>query len=202
MATVIVPTKLTHRAGSTSSGKHYVPGEVVLPHYSVTGTTGTVTWSDGGAGGTFNPATGTATDYTPANKTQSVIIQASDSGAGGVDTQALDVTATFPIHPNVDYEVELDNDTKESFARDKSRTTREDGPAQEARRLELLARHKVELVELRAFWLFHRKIISFYYQDVETDLLYIVIFNSGLKKRPKGAQTFDMSVIVKGNVTS
>jgi len=172
----------------------------VLPFYSSTGQTGTVTWSDGAAGGVFTPPTGASTTYKPPNKSTVVTVQASDSGAGGIGTKTLDITATFPIHPNKDYEVEIDDDTKESFARDKSRTTRQDGPVFETRRLELLARHKPEMVELRAFWLFHRKTIDFYYQDVETDLLYLVNFFSGLKKRVAGAQTCDMSVIVKGSI--
>lgn len=201
MALNITATKLTHRTGSANTGPHYIAGEQPLPHYTSTGQTGTVTWSDNGAGGTFNPAQGAQTDYTPANKTQAIVITATDSGAGGNGTKALDVKATFPLQPNVDYEVELDDDTKESFARDKSRTTRTDGPAFEARRLELLARHKPQHTELRAFWLFHRKTIAFYYQDVETDLLYLVNFNSGLKARPKGAARVDMSVIVKGAVS-
>lgn len=203
MALVITASKLVHRAGSPNAGPHFVNGETPLPHYSVTGATGVVTWDDGGAGGSFVPATGAATDYTPINRTQSITIGATDSGSGGADTQALEVVATFPLQPNRGYDLDLDRDVQESLARDKSRTTRQDGPATESRQLEFLERLKPERDELRAFWLFHDKVIRFYYSDVATaELVANCWHDSGLKQSvaPDTPNAFNMSVVVKGNL--
>jgi hypothetical protein len=202
MALVITASKLVHRAGSLSNGAHFVNGET-LPHYSAAGSTGVVTWSDGGKGGSFVPATGIATDYTPLNRTQSIVITATDSGAGGVGTKSLSVVGTFPLQPDKGYELDTDDDTQESLARDKSRTTRQDGPVTESRQLELLARIVDERIELKSFWLCHRKVIHFYYYDVATgELVAEVWFDSGLKQRVAvdAPNSFDMSVVIKGNL--
>ena len=202
MALVITSSKDVHRAGSPNVGPHYINGESPVPHYSAAGQTGAVTWSDGGAGGTFNPAVGTETDYTPANKTRSIIITATDSGAGGVGTKALSVKATFPLEPNRGFDIDTDDDTKESFARDKSRTTRQDGPVLERRALELLGRLiATERAELRTFWLWHRKTIPFYFKDNATgELVANCTHDSGLKQQvsPDDPNACNMSVVVKG----
>ena len=202
MPLVITASKTVHRAGSPNVGAHFVNGETV-PHYSSAGQTGAVTWSDGGAGGTFNPAIGPETDYTPLNRTQAIVITATDSGAGGQGTKNLAVNATFPLQPNKAYGLDTDNDTKESKARDGSRTTREDGPAYESRQLEFLGRYKTERTELRAFWLFHKKTITFYYSDAVTnELIANCWHDSGLRQRaaPDAPDSFDMSVVVKNEV--
>jgi len=202
MALIVTSTKATHRAGSKLyPAVHHVQGETPLPVLSATGGTGTISWSDFGAGGTFTPATGASgIVYTPPDEAKSVTIQASASGSGGTGTTVIVLTSTFPIQPQIDYDIDLDDDTKMHTMRDRTRYYQVEGPAFESRSLTFLDREKTEQQTLEAFWNFHRKTLDFTYIDVAQGRTYLAKFISGLKTKMRGEDSFDMSCTIEGKL--
>lgn len=201
MALALTNSKPVFRAGSTRyPAVHHVQSEMPLPHLTSANQTGVVSWADSPAGGTFTPATGAATDYKPTNVSQLVTIVAADSGAGGTGSLVIAVTATFPIQPQVGYEIDLDDETKVEYMRDRTAYFQVEGGAFENRPLIFLDREGAERNTLRAFWLAHKKTEAFYYIDVETNLTYLARFTSGIKTRVAGADSYDMSCTISGDL--
>ena len=203
MALTVISSKVAHRAGSQLyPAVHHVDGETPKPVLSASGGTGTISWSDFGAGGTFSPTTGASgIVYTPPNKTMLVTIQASASGSGGTGQTTIALTSTFPIQPQIDYDIDLDDETKVQTMRDRTKYFQVEGPAFEGRPLAFLDREKSEQEVLEAFWLFHRKTIDFTYIDVAHGRVYLAKFISGLKSKMRGENSFDMSCTIEGNLT-
>jgi len=195
MALTITTSKISYRAGS-----QWVDGDLVFPIVTATaGATGTVNWSDGGKGGTFQGLSSTSAAYIPANKSQSVIITGLDTGAGGSGTVAIQVSGTFPLQPNLGYETQLDSDTKMARARGGTRYFREDYPQEVALSLSCERRSRPEMEAAREFWRFHRKVTPFYYLDIETGMLNLVRFESAISYKFDGAQWWSMTFAVRGD---
>lgn len=200
MALILTNTKPAVRAGSLLyPAVHHVQGETPLAHLTASGASGVVSWTDND-GGIFTPATGLAVDYQPPNKTKTQTVVATDSGAGGSGSSLVTVVATFPIQPQVGYDVDLDDDTKVERMRDRTAYFQVEGPAFEGRPLIFLDRDGDERAVLFNFWEFHRKSGQFFYIDVETLRTYLVRFISGVKARVAGADSYDMSCTIDGNI--
>lgn len=193
---------LVYRAGSLadSDAVSRVRGAIPNPNYTASSPASLVTWSDNGADGVFTTS-GTnheIASYIPRNKSQVITITATDS-ANSFDL-TLTVFATLPLHPNVNYEVETDIETKIAFARDRTRYFREDGAEEISWVLGWDNRDKGAVDELRQFWLDHRKVVQFYIVDVESDIVNKVWFTSSIKHVPAGSNRFAMVASVKGIV--
>lgn len=190
----------TYRAGSLapSTALSRIRGASPNPVFTAVGHSGTTTWSDGGAGGVFDlsGSDNSVAAYTPANKTQSIVISATD----GVNTKtySLSVFATIPVYPQFGYEQELDVETKVKMARDRTRYFREDGEVEVSWVFAWSEREKDQYLELMRFWRDHRKVTQFYLVDTEGDLLNKVWFNSSFKAIASGANRWALSAAFKG----
>jgi len=173
MALSVLPTKVVHRAGALES-----PGETPLPGYIASGNTGTVSWSDGGAGGTFSPTTGLNTTYTPANKTRAVTVRATDS-LNTVNT-ALQVYGTFPLQPVIGYNFVIDQLTQVSYDRDGKPVFREDGDETLTFDNQYRARTLIDYMIALQFWRDHKKVIQFYYYEPQLAWIKLVRFSAPL----------------------
>jgi hypothetical protein len=206
MAFSVTTSKATHRTGSVR-----VPGDTVLPVITATGAIGNVGFTDNGAGGAFtnvvNNGGGTwSATYAPRNLTRDgshprapvVLITAVDHGAFVIASVTIAVTATFPQNPNVGYPIDLDDETKVSYARDKTPAFDENDDVTIGWSLEMRNREPVDVREMRIFWLHHRKTITFFCYDRETGLLVRVRFDSGVRTIVDGAETYKMTCVVKG----
>lgn len=202
-----MPTSITeatsmtaYRAGSNADAGALsrIRGALPLPVFTAVGYSGTVSWSDNGAGGDFalSGTDNSVAIYTPRNKTQSVTITAL-SGAGSVN-RALAVTGTLPLHPQLGGEFELDVETKVKYARDRTRYAREDGVPESAWVFAWSDRENADRAELVEFWQDHRKTTQFYLVDIEANLLNRVWFNSSLKAVPEGVNRWAMSAAFRG----
>lgn len=201
MALVLTNTKPAVRAGSLLyPAVHYVQGETPLAHISAAGGTGTISWTDND-GGIFTPATGAAVDYQPPNKTKTQTVVASAATSGGSGSTLVTVIATFPLQPQVGYEIDLDDETRVEFMRDRTAYFQVEGPSFEDRPLAFIDRESDERATLEAFWDFHRKTKQFFYIDVETLRTYLCRFTSGVKTRVAGADSYDMTCTISGNLT-
>lgn len=191
-----------YRAGSNaaSGALSRIRGAVPSPTYTASGNTGLVTWDDNGAGGTFQVSgvNNVNAVYTPRNKTQNVVITATEGVVTTEDPLSLAVTATMPLQPQVGGEVEEDIETKVKFARDRTRYFREDGDIELAWAYGWDSRQDVDLAELRAFWRDHRKVVPFYLVDTEANILNHVWFTSSLKWVFRGANRWDIVGTFRG----
>lgn len=194
MPLTISSTKLIDRPGSA-----WVTGDAVRPLLSATGATGTVTFSDGGAGGTFETVSTTSAYYNAPNQSRQVVITGTDSGAGGMGTKTIQIYGTFPLQPNRGFETTFDNETKMRRARGGTRYFREDYVTEIALSIACERRGKDETKALRDFWARHRKVVPFYYFDVTTDVLAFVRFESGLVIRFESACWWTLTAGVKGD---
>lgn len=190
----------TYRAGSNAPGTalHRIRGALPKPLYTCNNPTGAVTWSDGGAGGTFAPSgvNNQNAIYTPKNKTQAVVISATDPA--NTKTIALTVFATVPVQPQFGFDVESDIETAIKFAKDRTRYFREDGDLEIGWVLAWDARPRDEFEELRQFWRDHRKINQLYMVDAESNILNKVWFTSSMKWVPAGANRFNLVASFRG----
>lgn len=184
-------SKATYRAGS-----EWVPAELVEPLLTATGNTGAVSWSDGGAGGTFDVQSSTTAYYTPANKTQVVTITGTDS-LGNSET-TIDIMGTFPLAETLGNEGGLERVTTEQRAVGGEKYYREEYDTEFETQLDCLGRQSDEVTALQAFWRHHRKINPFYYIDLETGVEQIVRFTSGLKWKRDGGDSTSLYCNVKG----
>jgi len=193
MPLAIASTKNSYRAGST-----WVPAEAAPPVVSTTGGTGTSTFSDNGAGGTFTTINTTSATYVPANKTQVVTITATD-GALATASRTIDVVATFPLNATWGNEEQLDRNTTVQRARGGTKYMREEDETEYTGQLDSLNRSNAELAAIQAFWRFHRKIVPFHYLDMDTGVDQIVRFTSPLRWKKGGADSWDIFSNVIGN---
>jgi hypothetical protein len=207
VAIAVTRTKATHRAGATvpvgaPSPKPYVTGETPLPQFTGTGSGANINWSDGGVGGTFNPATtanGQATTYTPTNEERVVTILGTDSGTpANTGTNTITIQATIPLNPAMGYETDSDQDTKSLEAKDKTPAIATYGPIFDSTPLQWMGRVKVQWQMLRNFWNYHRRVKLVWFVDQETGEMYRVRFDSALRQKKNGANHFDMSATIKG----
>lgn len=202
MALVITEAnaQTTYRAGSNApaDAKFRVRGALPLPQFTASGLEDLVSWSDNGAGGTFEVFStfNEIAVYTPANKTQVVTITANDSDESG--EYALTVFGTIPVHPQLGYEIELDAETKTKKAKDGTQYHREDEPPTMGWAYAWDNRMDDEHAEMRQFWFNHRRVTPFYLVDVEGDVLNRVKFVSALKSAPNGANRWAMGASFKG----
>lgn len=192
-----------YRAGSNavSTAVSRVRGASPAPIYTAGSPSGTVSWSDGGAGGSFqlSGSGNSVAAYTPKNKTQVVTITATDASNSRQIT--LNVTATLPLYPQVGNELELDQETKIKKARDMTQYSREDGSPEVGYLLSWENRTGVDKTELMTFWYDHKKTKLFYYIDREGNLLTSVKFTSSFKAAFNGGDRFAMSAAIRGVYT-
>lgn len=166
-------TKTVHRAGAMES-----PGEMPLPQFTASGNTGTVNWSDNGAGGTFSPTSGLTTTYTPLNRTQLVKIRATDS-IGNVSV-ALQIYGTFPLQPFLGYNFTVDQPTQVSYDRDNLPVFREDGGETLSFENVYRRREIADFLVALTFWRHHHKVKPFYYYEPRLGWYKLLRFNSAL----------------------
>lgn len=189
-----------YRAGSLASASslYRIRGATPSPAFVAVSASGTVVWNDGGAGGSFilSGVGNSIASYSPANKTQAVVITAID--AANTVTRSLTVYGTLPVYPQIGYEMELDVDTKVKMARDRTRYFREDGALEAGWTFAWSEREKDQYLELMRFWRDHRKTKQFYLVDTEGDLLNLVWFNSSFKAIPSGANRWALSAAFRG----
>lgn len=190
-----------YRAGSNapSSALHRVRGEEDKPVFTAVAPSSAVAWSDNDAGGTFevSGSNNSIAVYTPANRSQTVQIAATDSG--GTATRALTVWGTMPVLPQVEMKRAFDVETKEKKARgDGTRYAREEEPVQITYTLAWENRDDSSDSEMLQFWLHHRKVIQFYIVDREGALINKVWFNSAFEDIFHGAQRWGMAAQFKG----
>jgi hypothetical protein len=196
MAIVINGTKSTFRAGAPEFG---IPSEAVDPVFSAVGAAGVVSWADNGAGGAFTTLSSTSASYRPPNETQVVTITGNDGGGNGSGFRTLDVSATFPLTGNWNSEGELDRETTEQRARGGTQYFREEEKDTFSQQIDCLGRGvATEGAALLAFWRFHRKVLPFYFLDVDTGELQKVRFTSAVRWRKTGGDIKDYFVNVKG----
>lgn len=189
-----------YRAGSNAPAGTLsrIRGALPNPTYTAVSPASPVTWSDNGAGGTFQvfSTNNEIAIYTPKNKTQLVVISAQDSGS--TVTRNLTVFGTIPIQPQAGAEFELDVETKVKYARDRTRYSREEGAPEASWVWAWDNRTKADKAELMAFWYDHRKTNLFYMVDTEGDILNKVFFNSSFKAAFNGANKWAMSAAFRG----
>jgi len=191
----------TYRAGSNAPVSYIsrIRGAIPNPVYVAVGNTGLVTWNDGGAGGTFvlSGLNSTTASYTPKNKTQAVIITATDTVPNSA-TKNLSVFGTMPLQPQVGVETEWDIETKTKLARDRTRYFREDGGLEIGYVYGWDNRMLIDKNELIQFWLDHRKVLLFWAVDTEGALQNQVWFISSIKAVFAGANRWNMAAGVRG----
>jgi hypothetical protein len=187
-----------YRAGSNaaSDALYRIRGATPKPIFTATAPSGTVTWGDGGAGGSFSPATGNTSTYTPANQTAAVVISAVDGA--NTSTRPLTVFGTMPVQPQFGFQTELDIETKVKMALDRTRYFRESGSLEMAWVMEWTRRQLDEVTELRAFWAWHRKSKQFYLVDVESNIMNLVWYVTSYPAIPKGGNNWDMTASFRG----
>jgi hypothetical protein len=191
-----------YRAGSTANdgAKHRIRRAQPDLEFTAVAHSGAVVWDDGAANGMFLIPLGAPDDsiaiYIPENKTQNVTISATD----GVNTVSYSLTTfgTIPLQPQVNFESELDQETKMKFARDRTRYFREDGSEEQAWTLAFDAREQDAKAELLAFWRAHRKVVPFWIIDTENDTMNKVWFVAPYKWVTAGGNRFNMIVAVRG----
>lgn len=192
-----------YRAGSNaaSDALSRIRGALPKPTYNANVPTSTVTWSDNGAGGSFevSGANNYIAVYTPKNLTQAVVITATDNTNS--KNISLTVTATLPLQPQVQFENELDIETKVKFARDMTPYFREDGTEQIGWTLGYDNRLTDAKAEMFTFWRGHRKVVPFYVIDVEGDLMNLVYFTSSIKSVFSGDGRWALAAGVRGAFT-
>ncbi len=191
MAITESSSRTTFRAGSNASGTATSRIRATTPALVFSGGSGT--WSDGGAGGTFSPTSGASSTYTPANKTQAVVV--ASVGAG---TYSIQIYGTLPLYPQIGGEIEWDVETKIKKARDLTPYFREDGPAEMGFVYGWANREKIDVQEMRDFWLAHRKVLPFYVIDPEIGNMNLCYFISSIKATLSTAGTWAISAGVKG----
>lgn len=180
--------RTVYRAGSLSSDpESRVRGESPALQFSG----GSGAWSDGGAGGTFSPSSGATATYTPANRTQSVII--SNSG-----TYTIQIYGTLPIYAQVGFDTEYDVDTKIKKSRTGKIYSREDGDPETEWMFGWEDRDLTQRNELAAFWKWHRKIRDFYVIDSEAAFRNLVRFTTSMKFKGYGSNRWAAAAGVKG----
>lgn len=185
------------RGGVRDTGRAYVQGDAVL--LTSNGSPATQ-WSDSGAGGEFVPANGIGANvtYYPPNETRTIHISVIDAGnAGYEDEKTLTVTGSVPLNPHAPVDVDIDDDTSVSYARDKTPTFRVDGPVFEGRAMQFLSRTSYQKELLRVFWNKHRKTKEVWVVDHE-GITYKGRFDSGLRIRENGANSYDITVTFRG----
>jgi hypothetical protein len=194
MALTITQNKTVHRTGSTAS-----PGESVLPSFTASGQTGTVSWSDGGVGGKFDPSTGATVTYYPKNRTAQVTITATDSGTAGSTSTAIQIYATFPFQPSVELPLTIAREKKERRVRDGTPWRRSSQQLYGNYKLTLSRRDRTTMEELVSFLDYHDyNQLKFYYSDLEGRYLWVVDSDSDLEVIAHGYCQFTMNVLIRG----
>lgn len=192
----------TFRAGARQAETNIllVRGDILgfwIEHYNAAGS---VTFSDGGAGGEFVAAGGNLTRYYPANKTQIVTFTISD----GTTTRTLSTTfyATQPLNAQWGSGGSLDRETKEQKAKGGTSYFREEDNTMEFGQMDFNRRETYELDLITEFFAYHRKVKRFYYLDMDTGKLFLVRYTSELKWRKNGADDWDIFLNAKGYYTT
>ena len=187
--------QVVYRAGSNAplTALSRVRGATPALQFTAVSPSGTVSWGDNGAGGTFNlsGAGNSIADYVPANKTQVVLITATD-GAGSVN-YTVTIFATFPLYPQLGHETEMDVDTKIKKARDGTKYFREDGAIEMGWVMAWDNRLTVDRQEALDFWQYHRKVREFYLVDILGAMQNKVFFNSSIKSIGNGENRWALS---------
>lgn len=202
MASIITEAtdQVVYRAGSTASdtAKSRIRGSLPYLEFTASGPNGTVTWGDGSAGGMFlvSGANDEVMNYIPRNQSKAITISATDGD--GTIGRALTIEATFPIHPQVGFEGEIDIETKIKMAKDRTRYFREDGAEEVGWVFGFDARENDARMEIQTFWRDHRKVVPFWLIDTESDMMNRVWFISSFKWIVGGANKFNMVVGFKG----
>jgi hypothetical protein len=207
MAVVVTElnNQVLYRQGSLAPAGYLnrIRGGVPELYYTAAGNSGAVTWTDGGAGGTFQVSGSNNVNaiYKPRNKTQFVSVRATDATAA-FGVKALTVEATMPVQPQVGGEMEIDRETKVKRAKDRTPYFREEGANIIRWQFAWDAREKNQAEELREFWLDHRKVVPFWLVDTEGNLMNKVWFNSSYKTAFQGANRWAMAAMFEGEFTN
>jgi hypothetical protein len=178
--TSVTATKTIHRAGATA-GDSRVTGET-LPTYTANAPSGAVNWSDNGAGGSFSPASGNSTTYTPPNQSRnsengnSITITATDS-ANFVNA-SLDVYSSFPLSFDYGYDADLVEKSKISYSEDDTPVVREQGTVKRQWSVGCLGRSRADTVLAEAHFSFHRIARKFYLVDDELNVIKLVRYDT------------------------
>lgn len=175
-------------------------GDLPLPTFTASGITGThVTWET--TSGALSPTTGTSTTLTPNNETRLISVTAKDRAVDdtvlNTVVKTVQIYSTFPLQPNYGYEIEMDDTTLISLAEDKTAVIRKKAGVKKVWQLQLPLRPLTEYETLRDFWLFHGKVLSFYYYDLAITELKMVRFDSALRITPAGPDSYSMTCVVR-----
>jgi hypothetical protein len=138
------------------------------------------------------------------NRTQTIIL----TGTSGADsgTATISVYGTFPVQPHYNYSLDIDNKTLASYSEDGTAEFRKKGKLRRIWQLSFLKSPTSDWTLIRDFWNNHEKHIPFYYQDiavqesiggVETPVLRLVTFDSGLKVVPNGPDAFTINIVLR-----
>lgn len=198
-----VISKATFRAGSQFydvEPSHVAP-ETGWPRITASNGTAPYAITDNGAGGTFVVVSAGVWDYKPANESKAVSIRVTDNVAAHVDL-ALAVKASFPIQPQVGYDIEPKTYTKAIFAKDNTPRFRRPPKKSYSWSLQFDNRTIMDVSVVEAFFNFHDIDIEFYYVDIEIEQSVLVRFDSEPKIKVVGPNQFQMVTIVKAHSTS
>lgn len=195
MALDFTLSKTVYRAGSPFADvepSHLAP-EASPPQIAVTGSSGTVEFSDNDAGGTFS-FLGSVWQYVPANRTQAVSITVNDSLTSV--TKSLSVVGTFPIQPQFGTEMDTPVGSKVVQAKDNTPYFRR-MPHSASWPLAFLNRTIMDVSVVKEFEFFHDIDLEFYFIDPELQMIELVRFDSSVKVKTNGANNFEMNCILK-----
>lgn len=187
-------SKTTHRAGSLNP--KLVQGELPLPVFTVDSDNGALYFHDNGAGGQFIRISNVSVAYRPPNRTQIVKVTADD---GHHVDKTLTVTATFPLYPQKQYEIEGDQETKVKTTRDGTQYFAEIGKPQITWRLGADRRIRDEIIELWNFCMFHGRVKQCYVYDEERGIMNLTRRISPIPTKFESSNSWDGSVIMKGD---
>lgn len=196
---IVTLSKNNYRAGSPYADveESHIAAELNPPILIASGYVGNLEISDNGAGGDFSYVPG-HTDrwiYIPANESKSIVLTVTDDVS--IVEKNLTVTGTFPIQPMYGFEWGMPTNTKVLTAKDNSPKFRRPRFRQGQWTLSFLNRTILDLSVLKAFELFHDIDVEFYWQDIETENMLLVRFDSEVKAKTEGANKFELSCVLK-----
>jgi hypothetical protein len=133
----------------------------------------------------------------PDNKSTFVNVVATNSGNESSNPLTVTSYGKFPLQPIFGYDIDIDDKTLISVAEDGTTVRRLKGIEKRVWTLQMPNRPLSEYITLRNFFLFHRKLKEFYYEDLAIQEMKIVQFDSGIKVTPNNHNSISMSCVVR-----